>query len=322
MISWKMSKISRFGYIIIFEYALNCRCVIMNEKEKHIIREGMKLFATKGYHKTSVQDIATNANISKGAFYLHFRSKEAFIARAMQFFHDEIVHELGMIETEDDPPKLCLAKQITWISQYIYKYREFIIMHLREDISIGEHTEELFRHMKLENLKWLQKSVLSIYGKQVNSFVLDVVIQLDGLMKSYYQWIVLDDVQINVETFGHFIVERMDDLVTGMVHKDAKPIIHSNSIPKAYQDVLNRESRLKRIEAYLTVLGEQITELEQDEDTKQRLVNVVQIIGEKLKEENVESITIQGLLAHFNHIPELQEACDNIAKLLQIERLK
>src|SRR5690625_7151374 len=95
-------------------------------------------------------------------------------------------------------------------------------MHLREDISIGEHTEELFRHMKLENLKWLQKSVLSIYGKQVNSLVLDVVIQLDGLMKSYFQWIVLDDVHINVEKFGHYIVVIMFMLVIWMLHNYIK----------------------------------------------------------------------------------------------------
>ena len=47
----------------------------MNLKDK-IIKESLKLFSLKGFLSTSLQDILTAANTSKGGFYNHFKSKE------------------------------------------------------------------------------------------------------------------------------------------------------------------------------------------------------------------------------------------------------
>ncbi len=47
----------------------------MKEKERLIIEMAMKLFAAKGVNATSVQEIVTACGISKGAFYLYFKSK-------------------------------------------------------------------------------------------------------------------------------------------------------------------------------------------------------------------------------------------------------
>ena len=41
-----------------------------------IIHESLKLFSLKGYVGTSIHDILTAANTSKGGFYNHFTSKE------------------------------------------------------------------------------------------------------------------------------------------------------------------------------------------------------------------------------------------------------
>jgi AcrR family transcriptional regulator len=47
----------------------------MNTKER-IVFESMKLFSLKGFLNTSINDILTEAKISKGGFYNHFKSKE------------------------------------------------------------------------------------------------------------------------------------------------------------------------------------------------------------------------------------------------------
>ena len=47
----------------------------MNLKDK-IVFESLKLFSLKGFLSTSVHDILTAANTSKGGFYNHFTSKE------------------------------------------------------------------------------------------------------------------------------------------------------------------------------------------------------------------------------------------------------
>ncbi len=40
---------------------------------------GLELFYQKGYYTTSIDDILTKLNLSKGAFYYHFESKEDYL---------------------------------------------------------------------------------------------------------------------------------------------------------------------------------------------------------------------------------------------------
>lgn len=47
------------------------------ETRSRILESAVKLFSTQGYNKASVEDICTEAGISKGAFYHHFESKQA-----------------------------------------------------------------------------------------------------------------------------------------------------------------------------------------------------------------------------------------------------
>jgi len=57
-----------------------------------ILQAGMKLFTERGFSACSVQDIVEAANVPKGSFYNHFKSKEALAA--------EIVTEYGKGSTD------------------------------------------------------------------------------------------------------------------------------------------------------------------------------------------------------------------------------
>jgi AcrR family transcriptional regulator len=46
------------------------------EAKKRIIDAGFRVFSEKGYHETTMADIAKKLGVSKGALYLYFRSKE------------------------------------------------------------------------------------------------------------------------------------------------------------------------------------------------------------------------------------------------------
>src|SRR5690625_4970932 len=85
----------------------------MNDKQMQLIQAGIKLFAGKGYYHTSIQEIATEAGVSKGSFYIYFQSKEEFIAKAFQYFYNQLTERLGRVKNENLPPRKVLAKQIT-----------------------------------------------------------------------------------------------------------------------------------------------------------------------------------------------------------------
>ncbi|MGN6101053.1 MAG: TetR/AcrR family transcriptional regulator, partial [Devosia sp.] len=45
-------------------------------RRQELLDIALKLFATRGYDETSVNDVIEAAGLSKGAFYHHFSSKE------------------------------------------------------------------------------------------------------------------------------------------------------------------------------------------------------------------------------------------------------
>ena len=51
------------------------------DTERRILDSARRLFAEKGYEKTSVQDILNDLGLSKGGLYHHFKSKEAILDR-------------------------------------------------------------------------------------------------------------------------------------------------------------------------------------------------------------------------------------------------
>jgi TetR/AcrR family transcriptional repressor of nem operon len=59
----------------------------MNTKQK-IVQTGAELIHRKGYHATGLQEILSAANVPKGSFYNHFKSKEDFGLQVIDYFVD------------------------------------------------------------------------------------------------------------------------------------------------------------------------------------------------------------------------------------------
>ncbi len=283
----------------------------MNEKKMKLIEAGMKLFAEKGYHNTSIQEIASEAGVSKGAFYLYFQSKEDFITTAFHFYHDEITEQIEKVSEQNLEPRESLAKQIEVIIAYIYEYKDFLIMQLRENISIGEDTDTFIRQMKMQNFHWLRQNITNIYGEKVAPYLVDVVIQLDGLMNGYFKWIVIDDIAIDRTIIGAYLVRRIDDIVYGLLDRDEIAIITEKNIADLYQDG----------EQQLADLKEKVHKLQLPQEKVEQLIDVIEIILKEISKDKPQYMMIQGLLVHFQRIPELEKECEAIARVLDIDLL-
>ena len=55
-------------------------------KKQLIMEKALELFAEKGFESTSVQQITDHCGISKGAFYLSFKSKDELILALIDYF--------------------------------------------------------------------------------------------------------------------------------------------------------------------------------------------------------------------------------------------
>jgi len=73
------------------------------ERRRHIVLSAAACFIERGFHQTSVRDIATKANISLGNLYNHFDSKAALIAEIASLEAEELGDIEGDLENHKSP---------------------------------------------------------------------------------------------------------------------------------------------------------------------------------------------------------------------------
>ena len=61
-----------------------------DERRQSLIDAARALFAEKGYHDTTVDDITRTANVAKGTFYLYFSEKREIYHEVIRLFLDMI----------------------------------------------------------------------------------------------------------------------------------------------------------------------------------------------------------------------------------------
>ncbi len=286
-----------------------------------LIECGMRLFAQKGYYNTSIQEIASESGISKGAFYIHFKSKEDFIATSFEYFHHNLSEKLEEVMEESDDPRKSLANQITVLFDYLYKHKDSIMMFIRENISIGEDTDKLMEHFKVENFNWLKGNITAIYGKSAQPFLIDLVIQLGGLLDGYFKWIVLDHVSIEKEKAGAFLVRRLDDLMMGMLDQQEMALVTFKQIPEEYTQTEDTEEGQPSSESLITIMRDKLSDLSAPKEEIQRLREVLEVLESEFQKKERQAVVIQGLLAHFKNYPSLNKESYMLSKIAGIKLL-
>ena len=82
---------------------LTKRQVQAAETKNKILTTALRLIAINGYDNTSIQEICTSAEVSTGAFYHHFKSKEHIIIESYKQF-DVKVSEYATTNLSDKSP--------------------------------------------------------------------------------------------------------------------------------------------------------------------------------------------------------------------------
>ena len=70
------------------------------ERKNEILDNAEKLFGTKGYSKTTINDILLAVGIAKGTFYYYFKSKEEVMDAIVMRFIDNGIENIKAIAKE------------------------------------------------------------------------------------------------------------------------------------------------------------------------------------------------------------------------------
>jgi AcrR family transcriptional regulator len=70
------------------------------ERRRDILEAALRLFGERGFHETTVQDIATAAGVATGSVYIHFPSKDHLIVALHKRFYEGLTETVSDVVTE------------------------------------------------------------------------------------------------------------------------------------------------------------------------------------------------------------------------------
>ena len=132
----------------------------METREK-LLKSALELYTEKGYHTTTVDEIAKNAGLSTGVAYRYFKNKKDLLLAAITYGFSEIKKLAGVEETD------LFGKD------------------LEHTLSAFEriHTEYYAFHEELEGLRHSDSDVGRLYDEFTKSAIQNVYDNLPGDIK-------------------------------------------------------------------------------------------------------------------------------------------
>ncbi len=93
--------------------------LLREQTSKKILEAALEQFAKKGFHGTSMNDIAKAAGVSKGLAYNYFQSKKHLLETLLNLFNEMSAEFEQVIEKSNDP-----YEKIKLLINYSFKYVE------------------------------------------------------------------------------------------------------------------------------------------------------------------------------------------------------
>ena len=127
--------------------------VIKEFRTAELLEAARRLFAEKGFHATTVEDIAAAAGVAKGTVYLYYKSKHdvywAALERGITELQSEIQTRLEAQQTPEDKVRTFIAIKI----RYFETNRDFFRIYFSElgsglsnPAQMPAHIEQMYLH--------------------------------------------------------------------------------------------------------------------------------------------------------------------------------
>lgn len=291
------------------------------DKRVEIIEKAIEMFAEKGFHATTVQEIATALNISKGGFYTYFPSKDELIIEIFDYYSEKLRNSMQQVSTNLSPKKRMEEQLKVQIENHI-AHKPFMQMHFREqNASIIKGIQLFIRKNFFEMSKWYESYFLEIYGPEIEPFLADIITICEGMKQSFIRTLMFNDVPIDLENVASYLMERFDDVIKGIQQTKRTPIIDKDIIDRKLKPWTEKEVIQEEVKEILNQMKEIIEQESVEENLKNDYIQVLEFISQEIKKEQPQKMVIQGMLANLRGIKRIEKQRERIAKVMNVQLL-
>ncbi len=191
----------------------------MREKENRyntILKAAEELFARKGFHQTSIEEIADLAEVSTGAVYFYFKNKDDLLIKLMHAIGVYLRKLLGE-ELTQTVLSLAVFEQIafTFFRNFCVRYPAKIAIFFRESVGQSAAVEEQRKQLFLKLTHDIKEALVTVCRQQGKTFDSDftpeiIAVCIVGIYERiachYFLW---QDGAPDMETIAHKTVAFM-----------------------------------------------------------------------------------------------------------------
>lgn len=281
---------------------LNTKDVIILSKKSLIIEQAALLFAEHSIESTSIEHITKTCGISKGAFYLHFKSKDDLILQIFDHFFKDIAGRFAAIEHGSLPAEKKLRTYVITFFEMLDDKLSFISMYMRQQRTPNEDLFALFTHYNTLIDEATQQLLISVYQQKIKGVTTDVLVTLKGLIRGYSEHILLHRTTYNYELLADTIVERLNTIIEHatlwFLEDDMQSLV------------------LCEVISYELISKEITTQLETFQEDA-LLVESLQLLQLELEKAKPSQAILKGMLANIKEETSLQWLCFLVTNYLK-----
>lgn len=230
-------------------------------RKQLLIEAALELFAKQGIGATSVQQITDHCGISKGAFYLSFKSKDELILAIIDYFIQQIISDI------DQSVRSCQSKD-----QLLYEFYPAILR------AFNAHSG--FARLFIKEQSWMMSkefiNKLGDFDNQLNQIILmmlnklyeddarsiryDLLICIKGFIRNYTELSFHYDINLtdNIDALVESLVEKTRILAEHMT----MPFLTEAMMPHARTSAHSRDELKEQI---IVLIREELRDTQADD---------------------------------------------------------
>jgi len=158
---------------------------IRQKSRENIENIALELFAIKGYHATSISQIAEKAGISKGLLYNYYKSKEHLLNTVIMKIYDEIMQIVQMSENLPAEKQIeqMIVETIDHLKKNITLWKLYLFLVHQSDVH--KKLSELYEKMRDDYLNYVVKLFKEMGSNNPTMEALMLGTMFDGIGLNY-----------------------------------------------------------------------------------------------------------------------------------------
>ena len=189
-------------------------------KDEQILTEAVRIFKQKGYHATSVQDIANAVGLQKGSLYHYIAGKEELLSKIFERKTGALTTRLKEIQSSDQSPtaklRLAIEAHVVALCSELDTYS----VYLTEHRTLAGHVQTKIRSEAQRHARILEQIIQEgVEGGDLRTLDAKIATHaILGMCNWIYQWY-----SPSGRLSPHAIAGQFADLIiAGMAHPPSR----------------------------------------------------------------------------------------------------